>query len=236
HRQANLAARIDLENLDLHFEAFGDDIGWLLDPFVPHLGDVDEAVLATHEVHERTEIDDVDDLAAVDLADLGLLHDAEDPLLRRFDLVEIGRRDLDHTLVVDVDLGAGLGHDLADHLAAGADDVTDLRLVDRDRLDPRRVGRQFGARAAQRLGHLAEDVRAAGFRLLERPGHDLPRDAGDLDVHLQRGDALLGTGDLEVHVAEVILVAEDVAEDGELVTFEDQPHRDARHRTRDRHA
>ena len=34
----------------------------------------------------------------------------------------------------------------------------------------------------------------------------------DLDVHLQRGDAGGGAGDLEVHVAQVILVAEDVGE------------------------
>src|SRR5690606_17570444 len=81
HRQADLAARVDLEDLDLHFLAFGDDVGRLLDPLVLHLGDVDEAVLAAHEVHERAEVDDVDDLAAVDLADLALLDDAEDPLL-----------------------------------------------------------------------------------------------------------------------------------------------------------
>ncbi len=34
HRQANLAARIDLENLDLHFLAFGQNVGHLLDPLV----------------------------------------------------------------------------------------------------------------------------------------------------------------------------------------------------------
>ena len=54
-------------------------------------------------------------------------------------------------------------------------------------------------------------------------------DGGDLDVHLQRGDALLGAGDLEVHVAEVILVAEDVGQHGEAAVFLDQAHRDARH-------
>jgi hypothetical protein len=37
----------------------------------------------------------------------------------------------------------------------------------------------------------------------------------DLDVHLQRGDAVFGTGHLEVHVAEVIFVTEDVGQDGE---------------------
>ena len=71
------------------------------------------------------------------------------------------------------------------------------------------------ARAGQRLRHLAEDVQAAVARLRQRDLHDLRGDRGDLDVHLQRGDALLGAGDLEVHVAEMILVAEDVGEHGE---------------------
>src|SRR3546814_5084806 len=60
HRQADLAAVVDLENLDLHRLPFGDDIGRLLDAFVLHFGDVDETVLAAHEVHEGAEIDDVD--------------------------------------------------------------------------------------------------------------------------------------------------------------------------------
>src|SRR5690606_31477053 len=60
HRQADLAAVVDLEDLDLHFLAFGDDVGRLFDPLVLHLGDVDEAVLAAHEVHEGAEVVDVD--------------------------------------------------------------------------------------------------------------------------------------------------------------------------------
>ena len=69
----------------------------------------------------------------------------------------------------------------------------------------------------ERLRHLAEDVQAPVPRLVERDAHDLLGDRGDLDVHLQRGDALVGAGDLEVHVAEMVLVAEDVGEHGEAV-------------------
>ena len=39
------------------------------------------------------------------------------------------------------------------------------------------------------LGHLAEDERAGLVGLRERVAQDLERDARDLDVHLQRGDA-----------------------------------------------
>jgi hypothetical protein len=89
HRQANLAARIDLEDLDLDFLAFGQDVSDLLDALVGDFADVDETVLAAHEIHERTEIDEVDDLAVVDLADFGFFDDARNPLASGFDLVEV---------------------------------------------------------------------------------------------------------------------------------------------------
>ena len=74
------------------------------------------------------------------------------------------------------------------------------------------------------------------LRLGEGLLHDLLGDAGDLDVHLQRGDAVGCAGDLEVHVAEVIFVAEDVGEHREAVLLEDQAHGDAAHRLLQRHA
>src|SRR5690606_8331073 len=118
---------------------FGDDVGRLFDPLVPHLRHMDQAVLAAHEVHEGAEVDDVDHLAVVDLADFRLFHDALDPRASGLDLAEIGGADLDHAFVVDIHLRAGFGDDLADYLAAGADDVADLRLVDLHRLDTRRM-------------------------------------------------------------------------------------------------
>ena len=90
--------------------------------------------------------------------------------------------------------------------------------------------------AVSAFDHLAEDVHPAVLRLGERLLHDRRGDAGDLDVHLQRGDAVRGAGDLEVHVAEVVLVAEDVGQDRELLAFEDQAHGDAGDRRLQRHA
>jgi len=57
-----------------------------------------------------------------------------------------------------------------------------------------------------------------------------------LIVHLQRGDARLGTGHLEVHVAEVIFIAKDIGEHGEAVTVLDQSHGDPRYVGFHRHA
>jgi hypothetical protein len=79
-------------------------------------------------------------------------------------------------------------------------------------------------------------VQTASLGLLQCLLHDLFGDAFDLDVHLQGGDALSGTGDLEVHVAQVIFVTQDVGQDDEALAFLDQTHGDTRHRRLDRHA
>ena len=117
----------------------------------------------------------------------------------------------------------------ADHFA----DLVDGNL---EGLDPRSVLAEFGAGGVDGLRHLAEDMQAAVLGLGQRDLHDLFGDAGDLDVHLQRGDAAFGAGHLEVHVAEMILVAEDVGEDGVALVFQDQAHGDARRRPLQRHS
>src|SRR6202035_2552915 len=100
--------------------------------------------------------------------------------------------------------------DFADHLAAGADHFADLVRRNLEGFDAWRVFAELGTRSGQRLRHFAEDMDAPFPGLAERDLHDLLSYAGDLDVHLQRGDAVVGAGDLEVHVAEMILVTENV--------------------------
>ncbi len=96
--------------------------------------------------------------------------------------------------------------------------------------------RNLVARTGQSLVHFTEDVRTTGLCLFERLLHDFLRDAGNLDVHLHRGDAGFRTCNLEIHVAEVIFVAQNVGQNGKIIAFEDQAHRDAAHRTFDRNA
>src|SRR5882724_7055304 len=67
-------------------------------------------------------------------------------------------------------------------------------------------------------------MQAACPRLVHGFTHDLRRDALDLDVHLQGGDALAGTGHFEVHVAVVIFGASDVSENGVSIAFLDEAH------------
>src|SRR3546814_3093595 len=55
--------------------------------------------------------------------------------------------------------------------------------------------------------------RSAFAGLGQRHLHDFLGDALDLDVHLQRGDAVLGARHLEVHVAQVIFIAQNRSEE-----------------------
>ena len=148
----------------------------------------------------------------------------------------VGGCDLHRAIILDVDLGTGLLDDLADHLAAAADNFADLVDGNLEGLDARSMLAEFGARGVDGLRHLAKDMQAAVLRLAQRDLHDLFGDAGDFDVHLQRGDAVFGAGDLEVHVAEMIFVAENVREHGVALVFQDQAHGDARRRPLQRHA
>src|SRR5258708_6332271 len=186
-----------------------------------------QAVARSEEVHEGAEIHDLDDLAFVDFADFGFRHDRLDPLQRRLDGFSVGARHLDGAVVLDVDLGASLLDDLADHLAARSDDFADLVGGYLDGLDTRRMLSEFGTCAADRLSHLAENMDAPSFRLIERNAHDLFGNPGDLDLHWQRGHTNVGPRHFEIHVAEMIFIAQDIREHGESLPFQDEPHGDA---------
>ena len=84
--------------------------------------------------------------------------------------------------------------------------------------------------------HHVEDHEARVARLLQRVGEHLARQPGDLHVELDRGDELARARDLEVHVAERVLRAEDVRQRHELALVGDHAHRDAGDRRLDRHA
>ena len=64
--------------------------------------------------------------------------------------------------------------------------------------------------------------------LCERVLQYLVAQSVHLDIHLACGQSVAGTRGLEVHVSEVVLIAEDVAQDGVFRTFAlgDKSHSD----------
>src|SRR5580704_1867073 len=235
HAELDLAPIVEAQHLDFDIVAELDDIGDFADPLRGEFADVNEPVARSEKIHESAEVDDFYDLAIVNDAEFGFGHDAANPVDRGLRRISVNCGDLDGAIVVYIDLGPGRLDDLPDDFAAGTDDLADLFLRNAEAGDPRRIVADGVAGARQSLGHLPEDVIAAVPRLIQRNPHDLLGDRGDLDVHLQCGNALLGAGDLEVHVAEMILVAEDIREYGKSLRLFDQPHGDPRDRPRQRH-
>src|SRR5438309_1847218 len=233
--QIEPALAVDLDRLDHYLVADVADLFHPLDAVVGELGDVDQAILSRQDLDEGAERHDAHDLALVDLADLDLVGEALDPVDGFLAPLLVDRGDEDTSVVFDVDLRAGLLGDLADHRASLADDVADLVGVDEDGRDARRVVAHLSAGLRQDGEHLVEHEKTRLACLVQRLGHDLVGQAFDLNVHLQRGNAIARAGDLEVHVAQRVLDALDVGQHRELAFARDQAHRDAGDRGLDGH-
>ena len=77
--------------------------------------------------------------------------------------------------------------------------------------------------------HFAQNVHTRLFGLGQSNLHDFLGDALNFDVHLQSSDAVGGTGNFEVHVAQVIFVTQDVGQHREAVAILDEAHGDTCH-------
>src|SRR5216683_49779 len=183
-RQVDAAHAIDLGHQDLELVA---DVDHVLDSghtMVGQLGDVDQALFAGQDLDEGAEWHDPRDLARVDLASRDLAGQRTNPIDGFLGVLGVVRADIHRTVVLDVDAGLGLLGDLADDLAAWADDVADLVRVDLDRGDAWGEATDFGARLGDHLSHLVQDHQATFARLCQGLLQDLLGEPGDLDVHL----------------------------------------------------
>ena len=224
-RQADAIA-FDRQHLDQHLIAFLQFVADILDAVLGNFGDVQQAVGAGENLHESAEVGQTRDLSEISLAHLGRRRNLADHLQRPGSGCAIARRNQHLAGVVDVDLDAGGLDNSADDLPARTDEVADLVGRDLQGIEARRVLGNLGARFAEHRVHLVEDEQTSALGLLQGLAHDLGRDSLDLDIHLQRGNANSGAGNLEVHVAIVVFGAGDVGENGVLIAFLHQPHGD----------
>ncbi|MNT23560.1 hypothetical protein D3C72_1589810 [compost metagenome] len=74
------------------------------------------------------------------------------------------------------------------------------------------------------------------FSLVQCNLHDLFGDAFNFDIHLQSRDTFAGTRNFEVHITQVIFVAQDVRKNNKVVAFFHQAHCDTRNSGFDWHA
>src|SRR5712692_441456 len=228
-REAHLAAGVDLDHLDQHLVTLGEHVAHRANAGLGDLGDVEQPLRALHDLDEGPELLDALHLAEVDAVQLRFAADVLDDVDGHLRLFAGGREHRHLAVVLHVDLGPRLLLDPAYDLAAGADDLPDLLRADSDGDESGRVLRQRRTRCLDGLGHLAQHVQSCLPGLGEGLAHDVHRDAADLDVHLERSDSLVRAGDLEVHVAVMILAAHDIGQDPDLVAFLDESHGDAGH-------
>src|SRR5450432_255117 len=178
------------------------------------LADVQQTVGAREKFDEGAELGQADHFAEVGLAYFGDGGDVADHLQRAGQALGVARCNVDPSRLVDVDLDLGGFDDSANHLATRPYQVADLVGRNLQGANLRSMLRLFGARRCERGVHLVEQPQPAVARLFERLAHDLAGYAADLDVHLQRGNALAGARYLEVHVAVVVFGPGNVGQDG----------------------
>ena len=90
----------------------------------------------------------------------------------------------------------------------------------------------------QRLQHDLQDMEPSVISLLQSPLQNGAVDTGDLDIHLDSGDALNRTGDLEVHIAQEVFQTLNISQHGHIAAFRilDQAHSHTGNGSLDRNA
>src|SRR5260370_14222678 len=222
--EADLVA-LDGEDLDEDLVAEFQLIANVADAMLGDFADVQEAVGAREKLDEGAEFREAHDFAEVRLADFGAGGDVADHLQSRIAAGSTRGEDVHGAVFEDVDLDAGGFDNGSDLFAARPDEVADLVGRNVQFVKARSIGRNLRARRAESFFHDVENLKARFFCLCEGFAHHGDADAEDLDVHLERGDAVTRAGDFEVHVAVVVFSAGDVREDGILVVVtHDEAH------------
>ena len=199
-----------------------------------------QAVATWKDVDEGTELGDVHNTTLVDGTYLSgrRVDDQLDLPLGLGHGGTVGRgdgHDAHHAVVVNADIGTGLGLNGVDHLALGADDLTDLLDRDLEADDLGGVLPHVVARLGDRLGHRCQDRLASLLGLVQGRCQDVGGYAVDLGVQLEGRHEVGRTGNLEVHVAKGVLGPQDVGEGHVLTIQVDEAHGDSGNRSLDRH-
>ena len=143
--------------------------------------------------------------------------------------------DGDDSTVFDVDLGVGAFGDALDGATTRTDHRADQLRVNAEAEQARSVRGQPLTWGVNGLEHFLENMQTSRAGLGDGLGDCFHRQAGDLHIHLQGGDAFFATRHLEVHVTQEVLNALDVSEDPNFLAFLDQTHGGTAHWSLERH-
>ena len=220
--ELDAVAVIDIDHLDLHLITDVADIVDAADITAGQFADVAEPIAARQNLDKSAKVLDAADGAGVDLANLdrsrGQFH-ALQSLLGHGSVIG---RNRDLSGIVDIDHGLGFFLNGADVLATRADQHANLFGVNLGHQQPRCVLRDILSRLGHGGQHLLEDLQPGVARLDERAANDVHFDPADLEIQLNPRNSIDRAGDLEIHVAVMVLVANDVSQQGPGIAFLDQ--------------
>ena len=180
-------------------------------------------------IHDGTEVQQLQYGAFVDGTNFGFSSNCLDAGASQLSSFTTGRGDGNRTVVLDVNGGTGFFGQRTNDCATLTNHVTDFFRIDLHGVQTWCEGRNFGTCFAHRTLHQAEDMQTGFTGLGQCNLHDFLGNALDLDVHLQCSDTVFSTGYLEVHIAEVIFITQDIGQNSETTTVLDQAHGDTCH-------
>src|SRR6202789_3589015 len=169
------------------------------------LGDVQEAVSTRKNLYKSAKLSEPNHLAQIRLSNLGHRCKVTDHLNRASQTIGIARGNIHPSRIVNIDLHTGRIDNAANNLAARSDEVANLVRRNLNCMNARCKLRFLFTRARDNAVHRIQQKQPSVTCLLQSLPHDLRCNAHDLDIHLERGDALPRSSNLEIHVAVVVL-------------------------------
>ena len=189
------------------------------------------------EADKRAEIHNLGNRAVIDFALLGFGNNTHNPLESGIAFLFLHGSDFDNTVIGDINFGMSLFDNLADNLAAGADDLADLVNRNLNRDNARRFVGNMRPGFGNSLGHFAQNMNTAFVSLRQSGLHNLFGNGRNFDIHLQSGNAVFGTGNFEVHIAEMVFITQNIGQNGDAaVIFLNQAHGNTGNRLGQRNA
>ena len=226
----------------MHFVAFLQATCFHAFEAVPaDFADVEQTVATWHKFNECTEFENAANLAGVNLVNFRNCNDSLDASDSCIDFILFRSADVDFSLAVDFVDGnccTSFFLDSLDYFATLTDDSANEFLVNGHVNDAWNVWLVVFAWGRDSFVDELEDVQASFLSLAESLFEDFVWQTVALDVHLGSGDTVSGTSHLEVHIAQVVFVAKNIAEHCVLhVAFVgNQTHSDTSHRLLHLHA
>ena len=199
-----------------------------------------QTIPARHELYEAAIRHYATYNALIHVTYLGNSHDSLDLAHCSINniLAAAGNLNLAYTInLVDCDSSTCLLLHTLDDLAARTYYSTDKLLRNYHLLYTWYMRFQFRTRSIQSLQHLSQNMLTASLCLHQSLLQDLVRQTIALDIHLCSRQTLGSTSSLEVHITQVILITQDIAQYSILILARvlDQTHCNTAHRSCKRH-